>query len=53
MKLLDNKVNIMNNKIFILIFIIVVFILGGLLYIYNPDPVEYKRSENNFATTTP
>ncbi|MEK7117028.1 MAG: hypothetical protein AAB837_02595 [Patescibacteria group bacterium] len=43
----------MNNKIFILIFIVVVFILGGLLYIYNPDPVEYKRVENNSATTTP
>jgi len=33
----------MNNKIFVFIFIIVVFILGGLLYIYNPDPVEYKN----------
>lgn len=33
----------MNNKIFVFIFIIAVFILGGLLYIYNPDPVEYKN----------
>ncbi len=33
----------MNNRIFILIFIVVVFILGGLLYIYNPEPVEYKN----------
>jgi len=33
----------MNNKYFILIFIIVVFVLGGLLYIYNPDPTEYKN----------
>ncbi|MEK7669318.1 MAG: hypothetical protein AAB350_01875 [Patescibacteria group bacterium] len=33
----------MNNKIFVFIFIIVVFILGGLLYIYNPDPIEYKN----------
>jgi len=33
----------MNNKIFILIFIIVVFIFGGLLYIYNPEPTKYKN----------
>ena len=33
----------MNNRILILIFIIVVFILGGLLYIYNPEPIEYKN----------
>lgn len=33
----------MDNKIFILIFVVVVFILGGLLYIYNPNPVEYKN----------
>jgi hypothetical protein len=32
------------NKTFLLIFIAVVFILGGLLYIYNPDSVEYKNS---------
>ncbi len=31
----------MQNKVFILIFIALVFILGGLLYIYNPDPVKY------------
>ena len=28
-------------KPFILIFIVAVFIVGGLLYVYNPDPVEY------------
>jgi len=33
----------MNNRILVLIFIIAVFILGGLLYIYNPDPIEYKN----------
>lgn len=31
------------NPIFVIIFIVAVFILGGLLYIYNPDPVEYKN----------
>ena len=43
----------MNNKFFIFIFIIIVFVVGAVLYIYNPEPVEYKRAENNFATTTP
>lgn len=33
----------MNNRVFTIIFIVVVFILGGLLYIYNPEPVEYKN----------
>ena len=33
----------LNNKTFILIFIVVVFVAGGLLYIYNPDPTEYKN----------
>jgi hypothetical protein len=33
----------MNNRIFILIFIIVVFVAGGLLYIFNPVPQEYKN----------
>ncbi len=33
----------MNNRTFILVFVATVFILGGLLYIYNPDPVEYKN----------
>lgn len=33
----------MQNRILILIFIAVVFILGGLLYIYNPDSIEYKN----------
>jgi hypothetical protein len=33
----------MSNKVFILIFVIVVFILGGLLYIYNPESTEYKN----------
>lgn len=31
----------MQNRIVILIFIAVVFILGALLYIYNPMPEEY------------
>jgi hypothetical protein len=33
----------MNNRILILIFVIMVFILGGWLYINNPDPTEYKN----------
>lgn len=33
----------MNNKIFILFFIAIVFISGGLLYIYNSKPIEYKN----------
>ncbi|OHA87008.1 MAG: hypothetical protein A3A96_03675 [Candidatus Zambryskibacteria bacterium RIFCSPLOWO2_01_FULL_39_39] len=33
----------MNNRILIIIFTIVVFILGGLLYIYNPDPIKYTN----------
>ena len=33
----------MQNRVFVLVFVVVVFVLGGLLYIYNPDPVEYKN----------
>ena len=33
----------MNNNVLVLIFIVVVFIFGGLLYIYNPEPVEFKN----------
>lgn len=36
-----------NNKPLILIFIAVVFVLGGLLYIYNPEPQEYKNPDEN------
>lgn len=35
----------MNNQPLILVFIIVVFIFGGLLYLYNPEPVEYKNPD--------
>jgi len=35
----------MNNKIFILVFVVVVFVVGGLMYIYNPGPTEYKTPE--------
>ncbi|MBN2094342.1 MAG: hypothetical protein JW740_03190 [Candidatus Zambryskibacteria bacterium] len=31
----------MKNPIFVVIFIIAVFIVGGILYIYNPEPEEY------------
>ena len=33
----------MQSRVLILIFVAVVFVFGGLLYIYNPDPVEYKN----------
>ena len=35
----------MNNNVLVLIFIVVVFIFGGLLYIYNPEPVEFKNPD--------
>jgi len=35
----------MNNRLFILIFIAAIFIVGGFLYIYNPQPVEYRNSK--------
>ena len=35
----------MNNQVFIAIFIIVVFILGGFLYLNNPEPIEYINPE--------
>ena len=31
----------MNQKV-LLIFVVIVFILGGLFYVYNPEPVEYS-----------
>lgn len=40
------------NRIFVFIFIVVVFVLGGLFYIYNPDPVEYKNPEDAGAVCT-
>lgn len=43
----------MQNKIFIPVFIAAVFILGGLLYIFNPEPVEYKNpSEKELIACT-
>jgi len=36
----------MENKFFLLIFIVIVFVAGGLLYIYNPEPVEYKNPKD-------
>jgi hypothetical protein len=35
----------MPNKFFVLVFVVVVFVVGILLYIYNPDPTEYKKEE--------
>ena len=33
----------MPNKFFVLLFVAAVFVIGILLYIYNPDGVEYKN----------
>lgn len=32
----------MNNPFLVFSFVVATFILGGLLYIYNPTPTEYK-----------
>ncbi len=32
----------MNNTL-VLVFVTATFVLGGLLYIYNPAPIEYKE----------
>jgi hypothetical protein len=41
----------MQNRIFILVFVAVVFVFGGLLYIYNPEPAEYKNPNEPVACT--
>jgi hypothetical protein len=43
----------MHNKTLILTFVAAVFILGGLLYIYNPTPQEYTKpgTENGVVCT--
>ena len=42
----------MNNPIFIAIFIVLVFVVGGLLYIYNPQPAEYKNPDEEQVACT-
>ena len=42
--------NMLNNKIFILVFVTAVFILGALMYIYNPVPAEYKNPNEKEPT---
>jgi len=37
--------SILGNKYFVLIIAIVIFITGGVLYINNPDPVEYETEK--------
>ncbi len=39
------------SKILTIIFVILVFILGALFYIYNPDPIEYKIEKPVACTT--
>lgn len=42
----------MNNKPLVIILVVVIFILGTLFYIYNPDPIEIgeKKEEGVFCT---
>ena len=47
----NSKLILMNRNLLTLIFIILVFILGALLYIYNPEPVEYKSPDQKIACT--
>lgn len=42
----------MQNTTFILVFIAAVFVIGGLLYIYNPAPTEYKNPEEEPVACT-
>jgi hypothetical protein len=39
----------MNNRPFILAFVVVVFVAGGLLYLYNSEPVEYGDSDSGIG----
>ena len=44
----------MKGKLFIPIFIVVVFAVGAALYVYNPSPTEYGNGEGEeqvFCTT--
>ncbi len=42
----------MNNKPLIITLVIVIFILGGLFYIYNPEPVEIGNNEEENVVCT-
>lgn len=35
------------SKVLLLLFIIAVFIVGALLYLYNPDPIEYTKNDTD------
>ena len=35
----------MSNKLFILIFIVLVFAVGGYLYVSNPEPIKYENPD--------
>ncbi len=37
----------MQNRILVLVFVALVFILGALLYIYNPNPEEYGDTKGS------
>ncbi len=41
----------MNNTL-VLVFVTATFVLGGLLYIYNPAPIEYKEPKKDFVACT-
>lgn len=40
------------SKPFILVVIIVVFLGGSLLYIYNPEPTKYRNPKNETVACT-
>lgn len=41
----------MKDRIFILIFVAVVFVVGVLFYLYNPNPIEYSDPNKNVVCT--
>lgn len=42
----------MNNKLFIIIFVLVVFVSGTFLYLYNPEPVVIEKTEEEGVACT-
>ena len=42
----------MQNTNLVLVFVAVVFVAGTLLYIYNPDPIEYKNPKEETVICT-
>jgi hypothetical protein len=42
----------MQSKFLVFSFVAVVFIFGGLLYIYNPEPEEYTKNTDRLIICT-